>query len=436
MLGERISGIYGTSEGLRGATRAIITKQAVFRYSLIFLILMKISLSILISLLTLLPFRLNAQVEFIEVETPEQMDAARKKASDQMLMLFVDVYATWCGPCKMMDRDVYGDPSVATYMNTHYVNVKLDGESDYGRIYVREQQLEGYPSMFVFSDDGERVSKIVGYTPADALVSTLTSLEEGYNQVKKYRSAYQNGTLEPGDFASYIQVVREMGNREEAERLASEYVEQVMGPKLSDEDIRVVAFHMDLADVWWEDFYSDPQRLKRVLKEDYMLAMEAIYNNTLIKAIQNERVDLISKMANELAPLVEEETISWDLRSLPFIQYYYYSNKTQDLIEYVDNRFATDRKGDHQWLYRAASHITDMDQQYRTEELLKKELEWYATCISLDEQFDYYFYHGMVLLFLNEQENARKSFEHAEPLASTQEDKEMLAQVMEFLNRR
>ncbi len=397
---------------------------------------MKISLSILISLLTLLPFRLNAQVEFIEVETPEQMDAARKKASDQMLMLFVDVYATWCGPCKMMDRDVYGDPSVATYMNTHYVNVKLDGESDYGRIYVREQQLEGYPSMFVFSDDGERVSKIVGYTPADALVSTLTSLEEGYNQVKKYRSAYQNGTLEPGDFASYIQVVREMGNREEAERLASEYVEQVMGPKLSDEDIRVVAFHMDLADVWWEDFYSDPQRLKRVLKEDYMLAMEAIYNNTLIKAIQNERVDLISKMANELAPLVEEETISWDLRSLPFIQYYYYSNKTQDLIEYVDNRFATDRKGDHQWLYRAASHITDMDQQYRTEELLKKELEWYATCISLDEQFDYYFYHGMVLLFLNEQENARKSFEHAEPLASTQEDKEMLAQVMEFLNRR
>lgn len=396
---------------------------------------MKIGLSILISLLTLLPFRVNGQVEFIEVETLEQMEAARKKASDQMLMLFVDVYATWCGPCKMMDRDVYGDPSVATYMNAHYVNVKLDGESDYGRIYAQEQQLEGYPSMFVFSDGGERVSKIVGYTPADALVGTLTSLAEGYSQVKKYRSAYQNGTLEPGDFATYIQVVREMGNREEAERLASEYVEQVMGAKLSDEDIRVVAFHMDLDDVWWEDFSSDPQRLKRLLKEDYMLAMEAIYNNTLIKAIQNDRVDLISKMANELAPLVEEETISWDLRSLPFIQYYYYSNKNQDLIEYVDNRFATDRKGDHQWLYRAASHITDMDQQYRTEELLKKELEWYATCISLDEQFDYYFYHGMVLLFLNEQEDARKSFEHAEPLASTQEDKEMLAQVMEFLNR-
>ena len=77
-----------------------------------------------------------------------------------------------------------------------------------------------------------------------------------------------------------------------------------------------------------------------------------------------------------------------------------------------------------------------MDQQYRTEELLRKELEWYATCISLDEQFDYYFYHGMVLLFLGEQEEAKKSFQHADPLASTQEEKETLSQVMEFLESR
>jgi len=397
---------------------------------------MKISLSIFACLLFLVPYSLNSQVDFTEVESMEQMEAVKKKASDQMLMLFVDVYATWCGPCKMMDRDVYGDPAVALYMNNHYVNVKLDGETDYGRIFADAQQLEGYPSMFILNDEGERISEIVGYTPADELLGRLTTIEEGYGQVKRYRSAYQNGTLEPEDFAGYIEVVRELGNLEEAERLASEYAEQMVGTRLKDADIRVVAFHMDLEDAWWKDFSSDPQRLKRVLKEDYMLAMEKIYNNTLVKAVQNERVDLVSRMANELAPLVEQETTSWDLRSLPFIQYYYYSDKVPELIDYVDKRFATDRKGDHRWLYMAASHITDMDQQYRTEELLRKELEWYETCISLDEQFDYYFYHGMVLLFLGEQADARTSFQHAEPLASTQEEKEMLGQVMEFLDSR
>lgn len=395
---------------------------------------MKIKTNILFLLLFVIQLTLNAQVEFIEVETPEQMKAVQKRASDQMLMMFVDVYATWCGPCKMMDREVYTDPSVADYMNAHYVSVRMNGESDYGRIYASKQQLEGYPSMFIFSDDGERVSNIVGFTPAEELVGTLKSVTEGFSKVKSYRASYRNGTLEAEGFADYITVVREMGNQEEAEELASAYMEQVIGPKLSDNDIRVVAFHMDLDDTWWDRFSSDSDRLRRVLEEDYMLAMEKIYNNTLVKAVEDDRIDLVSKMANELAPLVENETGSWDLRSLPFIQYYYYTDRTDELITYVDKRFEADRKDDHRWLYGAASQITDMDQQYQTELLLKKGAEWYAACIELEEHFDYYFYQGMVLFFLQDRDRAKGSFLKAESMASTQEQQEMIAQVMGFIN--
>lgn len=323
-------------------------------------------------------------------------------------------------------------------MNANYVSARLDGESDYGRNYVVEQQLEGYPSMFIFSDEGERVSKIVGYTPAEELIANLTSVSEGFAEVKNYRARYQKGTLDPQGFASYITVVRDMGNQDEAERLASEYVEQMMVSKAkpSDTDIRVVAFYMDLDDPWWKEFSSDPARLRRVLGDDYMLAMEKIYNNTLVKAVDEERIDLISLMAKELTPLVEEETSAWDLRSLPFIQYYYYSGLTDELISYVDQRFASDRKGDHQWLYSAASQITDMDQQYRTEVLLRKELEWYNACIELEEHFDYYFYRGMVLIFLGEREQAKESLQSAESIASTQEQQEMVEQVLGYIGGR
>ena len=261
-------------------------------------------------------------------------------------------------------------------------------------------------------------------------------MSEGFREVKNYRARYQNGTLDPESFASYITVIRDMGNKEEAEGLAAEYVEQVMVSKSkpTDNDIRVVAFYMDLDDTWWEAFSSDPERLRRVLGEDYMLAMEKIYNNTLVKAVDEGRIDLVSLMANELAPLVEEgETLAWDLRSLPFIQYYYYSNLPEELISYIDQRFATDRRGDHRWLYNAASQITDMDQQYRTELLLKKELEWYKICIELEEHFDYYFYQGMVLVFLSENDSARESFLKAESLALSQEQRDMVAQVLGYI---
>ena len=375
----------------------------------------------------------SSQVKFLEVTTLEEMEAAQKKASDQMLMLFVDVYATWCGPCKMMDQQVYTDPAVAEMMNERFVNVRLDGECAYGMQYVAEQRLEGYPTMYVFSDDGERIGQVVGFTPAGELVSTLETLSEGYGQVKQYKAMKSQGSLEAEDFARYISLVREMGNTEEADRLADEYMEKIMDPKLSDTDIRVVAFHMDLDDSWWSAFASDRERLKNILGEDYLPALENIYNSTLIKAIEAERIDLISKLANELSPLVETETESWDLRSLPFIQYYYYSSQHTELIDYVDKRFESDRKGDHRWLFGAASQITDMDQQSQTELLLKAELKWFENCISLDEQFDYYFYLGMVQFFLKDREEAKASFLKAESMAQNKEQQDLIAQVLDFV---
>lgn len=376
----------------------------------------------------------TGQVNFLEVTNLQEMEEARKKASDQQLMMFVDVYATWCGPCKIMDSQVYTDPGVAEYMNANFVSVRMDGETDYGRKYAAEQQLEGYPSMFIFSRDGEPVSKIVGFTPAEDLITTLTGTVEHYSQVRNYRTKHMRGTLETEDFADYVTVVREMGNQEEAEQLAGEYMEQIMGSKLSDKDIQVVAFYMDMEDEWWPAFVSDRDRLKRVLGEDYMLAMEKIYNNSLVKAVETDNIQLISKISNELVPLVEgEATSSWDLRSLPFIQYYYYTNQVDNLIAYVDQRFASDRKGDHRWLYGAASQITDMDQQYLTEALLNKGVEWFQACIDLEEQFDYYFYHGMVLYFLKKQEEAKSSFLKAEKLASNEEQQNMIGQVLQFV---
>lgn len=388
---------------------------------------------ILSLVLMALTISLHAQTKFTEVKTQEEMESAQKKASDQQLMLFVDVYATWCGPCKMMDQEVYTDPAVSEYMNANFVSVRLDGESDYGRIYASAQELQGYPSMFIFSRNGEPVSRVVGFTPANELLSSLKGTVDGYKTIQVYQTKYQRGTLEEVEFAAYIAAVREMGNQKQAEQLSEEYVERVMGDKLSDNDITVVAYYMDLEDTWWPEFSSDPERLRKVLEDDYMLAMEKIYNASLVKAVDEDNIEIISKMANELAPLVESETNSWDLRSLPFIQYYYYTNQVDELITWVDQRFASDKKEDHHWLYSAAAQITDMDQQYRTPVLLNKELEWFETCLALEEHFDYYFYHGMVLFLLQKPDEAKGSFTMAESLATTAEQKDMIGQVMSFI---
>lgn len=54
---------------------------------------------------------------------------ALEKAKREPKLIFVDLYADWCLPCRVMDANVYTDPTVATLLNTKFYAVKLDVES-------------------------------------------------------------------------------------------------------------------------------------------------------------------------------------------------------------------------------------------------------------------------------------------------------------------
>ena len=119
---------------------------------------------------------------------------------------------------------------------------------------------------------------------------------------------------------------------------------------------------------------------------------------------------------------------------MPFIQYYYYTGQFEELIGYIDTRFAADRKDDHSWLFGVASQVVDMDQQSQTPELLEKAREWFSMCIALEEQYDYYFYQGMVLLFRQKMADSRASFENALELATQMSSVIMIEQVFKYIN--
>lgn len=54
---------------------------------------------------------------------------ALEKAKKNPRLIFVDLYADWCIPCRVMDASVYSDPSVAAFLNNRFYPVKLNAES-------------------------------------------------------------------------------------------------------------------------------------------------------------------------------------------------------------------------------------------------------------------------------------------------------------------
>lgn len=54
---------------------------------------------------------------------------ALEKAKKNPKLIFVDLYADWCVPCRIMDANVYTDPTVASLLNSRFYAVKLDADS-------------------------------------------------------------------------------------------------------------------------------------------------------------------------------------------------------------------------------------------------------------------------------------------------------------------
>ena len=55
--------------------------------------------------------------------------------------IMMDVYTSWCGPCKMLDKNTFQNPDVVEYVNENYYAVKFNAEGNKASI-LRTRYLE------------------------------------------------------------------------------------------------------------------------------------------------------------------------------------------------------------------------------------------------------------------------------------------------------
>lgn len=147
---------------------------------------------ILLILMTVV-ISLTASAQGIIFEENHDLNVALEKAKAENKMVFIDAYAEWCGPCKVMARDIFPQPEVGEYFNTHFVNMKLDMEKPENRYIAQKYEVRAYPTYLFLSGEGELVHKGLGSMPADRFIAVAQQAADDDNNLMAIQRKLDSG---------------------------------------------------------------------------------------------------------------------------------------------------------------------------------------------------------------------------------------------------
>lgn len=103
-----------------------------------------------------------------EVFAKMSYSEAVKAAGSRVLL--VDATASWCPPCKQMEKDTWTSHEVAAWVKARGLAVQVDVDQD--RPAAGLLSIQAMPTVILFKD-GKELARNVGYMDASMLLSWL-----------------------------------------------------------------------------------------------------------------------------------------------------------------------------------------------------------------------------------------------------------------------
>lgn len=98
-------------------------------------------------------------VHFIE---STDIAALQKQALQEKKLLFINFYADWCAPCKVMQESTFRDSDIAIFMNQYYINVHVNADSEKGKALRAAYAVNVFPTLLFYDVKGDEIARKEG----------------------------------------------------------------------------------------------------------------------------------------------------------------------------------------------------------------------------------------------------------------------------------
>ncbi|MBO9570670.1 MAG: DUF255 domain-containing protein [Chitinophagaceae bacterium] len=213
----------------------------------------------------------------------------KQKAKTDNKYIFLDVFATWCGPCKEMDKRVYINDSVGAYFNDQFISVKVqtdqtdNDDEDIKKWYTdaqiisKQYRVLSLPTFIFLSPEGNIVHKAIGFHNVEKFIAEASiALQPGqvyndpYNEFDQLEADYNNGKKDYSRVLYMIRSARDQGKTDFEKLLIQDYnkfLETANGQQLYTQENMEFLNEMELEsnDKLFHIFYPDGKKADKAI---------------------------------------------------------------------------------------------------------------------------------------------------------------------------
>lgn len=165
-------------------------------------------------------------------------EEAQQKAAAENKLIFIDFYADWCMPCKMMAKQVFTDSIVGDYFNGKFINLQLNVEKEENQKLVKQYKVVSMPTLAFLRPEGKAVLLSVGARAKDDFLKMArTATGEEISFEKRYAKCKSSGkdfdlirtTLkEAPDFVGSLEGIEQQKWISRINKLYKDYINEKM----------------------------------------------------------------------------------------------------------------------------------------------------------------------------------------------------------------
>ena len=386
----------------------------------------------LFSIFSLLPLGLKSQITFEEIVTSDEWEAIISKAKQEEKLIFLDIYATWCGPCKMLDRDVYPDPELGTYYNSNFINIKMDGETAFGRTKAAQYALRAYPSMYYLTPDDQVLATIVGVRQAPELKTFGEKLVGNSAKMISYAEAFEKNSLNARELMEYRNILTEFGAEDKARSVGEKILESMSESEILDPEFReiVLGSSTDLDGNVFKTIKNNRLRIDSIfIQQDKDQLFTTIFDASLMKAINSNDITYRDRIINEFLPVYFPDNPEAVNRGA-LITYKLFDANTgnwKGFEERILSNYMDNFKNDDKFLYSEAYDIINTYSQ--SPEALATAGKLIDMAVGLNASFDNLIMKAYLGGINSNFEKAKATLSRIEAMELTEEQKTILNEV-------